>query len=150
MQILENRPIKDVTVPGLKRHGITIKNSTSSTSGDLEGAQILKDPSHPGSVRISYRPRLELLQSLLKSNHALQFSVKYDVDRSFDKGEGEIQVRAGSIIKFRENCLFVEIGGNFQFFLFEHTYNFRIFFIFSFSLIYSKNLHQNLEKLQTL
>ena len=91
-------------MPGLKRHGITIKNSTSSTSGSLEGAHIMKDPSHPGTVRISYRPQLELLQSLLKSNHALQFSVKYDVDRSFDKGEGEIQVRADPIMKFRENC----------------------------------------------
>ena len=67
----------------------------------------MKDPSHPGTVRISYRPQLELLQSLLKSNHALQFSVKYDVDRSFDKGEGEIQVRADPIMKFRENCLLV-------------------------------------------
>ena len=70
----------------------------------------MKDPSHPGTVRISYRPQLELLQSLLKSNHALQFSVKYDVDRSFDKGEGEIQVRADPIMKFRENCLLVVEG----------------------------------------
>ena len=97
-------------MPGLKRHGITIKNSTSSTSGSLEGAHIMKDPSHPGTVRISYRPQLELLQSLLKSNHALQFSVKYDVDRSFDKGEGEIQVRADPIMKFRENCFLVVEG----------------------------------------
>ena len=72
----------------------------------------MKDPSHPGTVRISYRPQLELLQSLLKSNHALQFSVKYDVDRSFDKGEGEIQVRADPIMKFRENCLLVVEGGS--------------------------------------
>ena len=64
----------------------------------LAGAHSLKDPSHPGLVRISYRPRLELLQSLLKSNNALQFSVKYDVDCSLDKRGGEIQVSTNSII----------------------------------------------------
>ena len=105
---MENRPIKDLSVPGLKRRGISITNST--TDRNLDEARILKDPSHPGSARISYRPRLESLQNLLKSNHALQFSVKYDVDRSFDKGEGEIQVRADPIMKFRENCLLVVEG----------------------------------------
>ena len=91
---MENRPLKDLTVPGLRRRGVAVTNSSSS-GVNLEGARILKDPSHPGSARISYRPRLESLQNLLKSNHALQFSVKYDVDRQSDKGAGEIQVRSG-------------------------------------------------------
>ena len=99
---MENRPIKDLSVPGLKRRGISITNST--TDRNLDEARILKDPSHPGSARISYRPRLESLQKLLKSNHALQFSVKYDVDRQSDKGKsgegGEIQVVDGYFAHF--------------------------------------------------
>ena len=97
---MENRPIKDLSVPGLKRRGIIITNST--TTANLDEARILKDPSHPGSARISYRPRLESLQNLLKSNHALQFSVKYDVDRQSDKGggAGEIQVVDGYFAHF--------------------------------------------------
>ena len=75
---MENRPIKDLSVPDLKQKGVSVTDSSEL----LEGAQILKDPSHPGSARISYRPlQMGKLQSLLKSNHALQFSVKYDVDR---------------------------------------------------------------------
>ena len=86
---MENRPLKDLSVPGLKRRGITLTNTTKS---NLDGTHILKDPSNPGAARISYRPRLESLQHLLKSNHALQFSVKYDVDRQSDKA-GEIQAQ---------------------------------------------------------
>lgn len=94
MQIKENRPITDLSVPGLKRHKITIGNAT-----ELENAHILKDPSHPGSARISYRPDLASLQKMLKSHHALQFSVKYDVDRQSDKA-GEIQVIDGFFAHF--------------------------------------------------
>lgn len=87
-----------MSVPGLKRHQISI-NSTSDET--LKGALILKDPSHPGAARISYRPRLNELQKLLKSNHALQFSVKYDVDRHSDsKAGGEIQVIDGYFAHF--------------------------------------------------
>ena len=85
VQIVENRAIKDLSVPNLKQKGISLTNSSDA----LQGAQILKDPSHPGSARISYRPlRMEKLQTLLKSNHALQFSVKYDVDRHLDTKGG--------------------------------------------------------------
>ena len=86
---MENRPLKNLSVPGLKRRGITLTNTTKP---NLDGTHILKDPSNPGAARISYRPRLESLQHLLKSNHALQFSVKYDVDRQSDKA-GEIQAQ---------------------------------------------------------
>ena len=75
---MENKPIKDLSVPNLKQKGVSVTDSSEV----LQGAQILKDPSHPGSARISYRPlQMGKLQSLLKSNHALQFSVRYDVDR---------------------------------------------------------------------
>jgi len=107
IQIMENRPIKDLTVPNLKRKGVFLNESSEA----LEGAQILKDPSHPGTARISYRPlHMDKLQALLKSNHALQFSVKYDVDR--DSGQkdinhknyqgigGEIQVVDGYFVHF--------------------------------------------------
>ncbi len=95
MQIKENRPLKELSVPGLKRHQIVIGNSSET----LEGALILKDPSHTGSARVSYRPQLGPLQKLLKSNHALQFSVRYDVDRQSDKA-GEIQVIDGYFAHF--------------------------------------------------
>jgi len=91
----------------LKRKGVFLNESSEA----LEGAQILKDPSHPGTARISYRPlHMDKLQALLKSNHALQFSVKYDVDR--DSGQkdinhknyqgigGEIQVVDGYFVHF--------------------------------------------------
>ena len=86
-------------MPGLKRHHITVTNSSET----LEGAQILRDPSHHGSARISYRPQLQVLQKLLKSNHALQFTVRYDVDRGQDSpagGAGEIQVVDGYFAHF--------------------------------------------------
>ena len=66
IQIKENRPLKDLSVPGLKRQGILLQNSTEM----LDEAHILKDPSHPGSARISYRPKLEVLQKMLQSKHA--------------------------------------------------------------------------------
>lgn len=85
-------------MPGLKRHQISINNTSDET---LKGARILKDPSHPGAARISYRPQLNELQKLLKSNHALQFTVKYDVDRHSDsKAGGEIQVIDGYFAHF--------------------------------------------------
>ena len=97
IQIKENRPLKDLSVPGLKRQGILLQNSTEM----LDEAHILKDPSHPGSARISYRPKLEVLQKMLQSKHALQFSAKYDVDRHEDKGGGgEIQVLDGYFAHF--------------------------------------------------
>ena len=73
IQIKENRPLKDISVPGLKRHGILLTNSSEM----LDEAHILKDPSHPGSARISYRPQLNVLQKMLQSKHALQFSARY-------------------------------------------------------------------------
>ena len=89
---MENRALIDLSVPGLRRQGISITNSTT-------GAHILKDPSHPGSARISYRPPLGSLQKILKSHHALQFSVRYDVDRR-DEVSGEIQLIDGYFAHF--------------------------------------------------
>ena len=60
-------------MPGLKRHGILLTNSSKV----LEEARILKDPSHPGSARITFRPQINLLQKMLQSKHALQFSARY-------------------------------------------------------------------------
>ena len=49
-----------------------------------------------GKVKVQYRPNVKKLQRLLKSNHALQFSVQYDVERN-EKG-GEMEVKShGSI-----------------------------------------------------
>ena len=99
IQIKENRPLKDLSVPGLKRQGILLQNSTEM----LDEAHILKDPSYPGSARISYRPKLEVLQKMLQSKHALQFSARYDVDRNEDKegsDAGEIQVLDGYFAHF--------------------------------------------------
>ena len=66
----------------------------------LDEAHILKDPSHPGSARISYRPNLEVLQTMLQSKHALQFSARYDVDRDDAQQGGEIQVLDGYFAHF--------------------------------------------------
>ena len=86
----------------------------------LDEAHILKDPSHPGSARISYRPQLNVLQKMLQSKHALQFSARYvkialitfwvqnplynfryDVDRRSDQaGAGEVQVVDGYFAHF--------------------------------------------------
>ena len=93
IQIKENRPITKLEVPGLRRQGVTIQNTT-------DGAHILRDPSHPGSARISYRPPLASLQKLLKSHHALQFSVGYDVERGEDRSGGEIQLVDGYFAHF--------------------------------------------------
>ena len=91
-------------MPDLKRHGMSVSCTSflsclNSPGTKPAGAQILKDPSHPGSARISYRPQLDELQNLLKSNRALQFSVRYDVDRQADKA-GEIQVIDGYFAHF--------------------------------------------------
>ena len=50
-----------------------------------------------GKVKVQYRPNVKKLQRLLKSNHALQFSVQYDVERN-EKG-GEMEVKYHSFIR---------------------------------------------------
>ena len=49
---MENRPIKDLSVPGLKRRGISITNST--TDRNLDEARILKDPAKSRTVHILF------------------------------------------------------------------------------------------------
>ena len=44
-----------------------------------------------GKVKVQYRPNVKKLQRLLKSNHALQFSVQYDVERNEKGGEMEVK-----------------------------------------------------------
>ena len=44
-----------------------------------------------GKVEVQYRPNVKKLQRLLKSNHALQFSVQYDVERNEKGGEMEVK-----------------------------------------------------------
>ena len=66
-----------------------------------------------GSPRavVRYRPKLSELQKRLRSRHALQFVVQYDVDRK-DVG-GEVQVRVESEGQIRHICwiLFMYILG---------------------------------------
>ena len=53
-----------------------------------------------GKVKVQYRPNVKKLQRLLKSNHALQFSVQYDVERN-EKG-GEMEVKCHGLIQINK------------------------------------------------
>lgn len=93
VEITENRKLRNISVPELRRHQVAL-NETQ----DLKPAEVMMDPIYNGHAKIHYRPNVEPLQRLLKSNHALQFAVRYDVERN-DKA-GEIQVVDGFFVHF--------------------------------------------------
>ena len=86
VHIMENRNLTRLHVPALRRHEIT----TSASETDLKGVSIRRGDGGRSAV-IKYAPDVGELQERLKSKHALQFVVEYDVDRPGGKA-GEIQV----------------------------------------------------------
>jgi hypothetical protein len=72
-------------VPALRRHEIS-----AATDGEMDTAKGAHVNRKGGRANIKFRPELEQLQKRLKSKHALQFVVEYDVERP-DRA-GEIQV----------------------------------------------------------
>lgn len=85
VSIVENKNITYLHVPSLRRHEISV--DAKSGSPGLSGARVQQSG---GRARVQFRPELQDLQSRLKSKHALQFVVEYDVER---EGQGgEIQV----------------------------------------------------------
>ena len=84
VNILENRNLTYLHVPELRRHEISVDENASDS---LKGVRVERKG---GWANIRYRPNVSDLQRRLKSKHALQFVVEYDVDRP-DKA-GEIQV----------------------------------------------------------
>ena len=97
-------------MPALRRHEVSVSDSTaddgdgkSSRASERREQQQRGRPDvrvdggpEEGSPRavVRYRPKLSELQKRLRSRHALQFVVQYDVDRK-DVG-GEVQVRVES------------------------------------------------------
>ena len=98
VHILENRNLTHLRVPALRRHEVSVADGDESrTHESLRGrrrpdVRVAGGPEE-GSPRavVRYRPKLSELQKRLRSRHALQFVVEYDVDRK-DVG-GEVQVR---------------------------------------------------------
>jgi hypothetical protein len=86
VQISESRKLTNVTVPALRRHEISVEGLNNSKTSEYVKIKRLDE----GRVKVQYRPNVKKLQKLLNSNHALQFSVQYDVERK-EKG-GEIEV----------------------------------------------------------
>ncbi len=101
MRIRESRNLTRLSVPPLSRHQQAFQDEEEADSNDVSkqtdsvpppGATV--DRPSPSSALISYRPPLHKLQERLKTRHALQFAVEYDVDRSGDREGrgGEVQV----------------------------------------------------------
>ena len=100
VHILENRNLTHLRVPALRRHEVSVAADgdeelrVSGRNGRGRGRPEVRVVGGPeeGSARavVRYRPKLSELQKRLKSRHALQFVVEYDVDRK-DVG-GEVQV----------------------------------------------------------
>ena len=86
--ISENKKLTHLHVPALRRH--EIKADGDGDRGQLPGVRVAGGPPDGRRAFIQYRPKPEELQKRLRSRHALQFVVEYDVDRK-DKA-GEIQV----------------------------------------------------------
>jgi hypothetical protein len=90
VHIFENRNLTHLHVPALRHHEISVEDG----DGDDKDASrddliILGGPPGRRAV-VQYRPKLLELQRRLRSHHALQFVVQYDVDRK--EKAGEIQV----------------------------------------------------------
>ena len=90
VQITENRNLTRLHVPELRRHEI----SRDKTKGDddKDSSSVVISRPTPNRALVRFSPSLPELQRKLRSRHALQFVVQYDVDRSRDKA-GEVQVR---------------------------------------------------------
>ena len=93
VQISESRKLTKVNVPPLRRHEISIEGLNDNKTSQYVQIRHLDE----GKVKVQYRPNVKKLQRLLKSNHALQFSVQYDVERN-EKG-GEMEVNYDSFIR---------------------------------------------------
>ncbi len=94
VQVRESRNLTYLHVPPLSRHQLTsVDASSSSSSSDGPLGTHVHRPSSSSAV-VTYRPPLKHLQERLRSRHALQFAVEYDVQR-VGKG-GEVQARLRS------------------------------------------------------
>ena len=89
VRISENRKLTKVNVPTLRRHEISVE----PVNGSKKSTEYVKiNRLDDGKAMISYNPNVKKLQRLLNSNHALQFSVKYDVEREGRGGEIEVTI----------------------------------------------------------
>ena len=107
VQISESRKLTKVNVPPLRRHEISIEGLNDNKTSQYVQIRHLDE----GKVKVQYRPNVKKLQRLLKSNHALQFSVQYDVERN-EKG-GEMEVNYDSFIRiysFLNEFLYITIS----------------------------------------
>ena len=87
VKISESRKLINVKVPALRRHEISVESIDDRNTSEYVKINKLDDK----RVKVHYKPNVKKLQKLLNSNHALKFSVQYDVERQ-DEG-GEIEVR---------------------------------------------------------
>ena len=113
VHILENRNLTHLRVPALRRHEVSVADGDESrTHESLRGrrrpdVRVAGGPEE-GSPRavVRYRPKLSELQKRLRSRHALQFVVEYDVDRKDVGGEVQVsmeQSRTDSILGAHRN-----------------------------------------------
>lgn len=85
VQILESRNLTHLHVPELRRHEISLKSSNLTDLSIHRGDGGRK-------ALIKYTPKVSELQERLRTNHALQFVLEYDVER--EDNAGDIQVRS--------------------------------------------------------
>ena len=86
---MENQNLSYLHVPELRRHEITAPAAAATA---LKGVDI--DRPHANKAYVRYKPEVSDLQRRLRTRHALQFVVEYDVQRNgrHEKSGGEIQV----------------------------------------------------------
>ena len=85
----------NVTVPALRRHEISVEGLDDRKTSEYVKIKRLDNK----RVKVHYKPNIKKLQKLLNSNHALKFSVQYDVKRQ-DAG-GEIEVIRYNLFPFK-------------------------------------------------
>lgn len=86
VKISESRNLINVTVPALRRHEISVEELDNTKTSEYVKINRLDDK----RVKVHYKPNVKKLQKLLNSNHALKFSVQYDVERKDEGGEIEV------------------------------------------------------------
>ena len=89
----------NVTVPALRRHEISVEGLDDRKTSEYVKIKRLDNK----RVKVHYKPNIKKLQKLLNSNHALKFSVQYDVKRQ-DAG-GEIEVIRYNFFSFKSKII---------------------------------------------
>ena len=81
-------------VPELRRHEISLKSSNLT---DL----VIHRGSEGRKALIKYTPKVSELQERLRTNHALQFVLEYDVEREDNAGDIQVSLRDKTTIKHK-------------------------------------------------